>query len=308
MLACVGLLVLLFYPYVWVQARYQYRRDWTDVLDVLPRPQSFLLSDVSSLWRHPNAGIFRDLPSRHEHQMFIGAAPLLFALIGAIRSVEKNSRTTKLYMVGMIALPIVATLWLNGWTLWKVFFALPLASAIKVITRVDQALLFPIAFLAAFGVQAMIDRKRRLITGFAVALSGFLILEAALVDMPTSAKQEWRDRSAALETQLPDVVDQNRILFVAQRSGPNYADELDVMWYALKAGVPTMNGYSGYAPWGYGWDYGTECSTIPNRVLWYLEFEDREHDLEAYRSLMARIEHIGFTNCDPRWWDEFTGY
>lgn len=301
--ACGASMALLFYPYWKVQSMYGFQRDWGSIKPMLPRPQSFVLSDVSRLWRRPDAAIFAGLDYRHEHQMFIGAIPLALALLGGVKRVPRELLAPKVLMIGMLVIPLILTVSINDWSLWVLFHNIPLASAIRAVTRLDQALLFPLAFLAALGIQFLMSHGRRLISVVVGLIAILCVAEASFVDMPTSAKQEWRDRLSALEQIVDSDIGQDRILFVAQRGGPNFADELDAMWLALRAGLPTMNGYSGNIPNGFTLSFGADCRTIPDRVMWYLRFDHREDDIGMYRTIMSRLEPVGFTGCDPTWWE-----
>ena len=50
---------------------------------MLPRLSSYLLSDHSTLWRL-GMNNFKDLPMRHEHQLFPGLAAAILLLIGML--------------------------------------------------------------------------------------------------------------------------------------------------------------------------------------------------------------------------------
>lgn len=304
LLCLIGLLIallVLFYPYIQVSRIYGARRSWDAIAMMLPRPQSYFLSDASYFWSWPTAGLFADIPMRHEHQMFMGAIPLLLAAMGLLMGARSSNAHTFAMMTGVLFGVMALTLYVGGFSLWYVLHKLPLASAIRAMTRLDQVLLFPVAYLV---VQA-IDHARakwRWAGGLvAMVVLPLLLLEFAATSMYVSTKNEWRDRLSLLEASVPQNINPDTVLFFAQRQGPYFADELDAMWVALRHGVKTLNGYSGFSPPGYTAEYGNDCAELPRRIISYLSFDKGSDDAEEYRELMGRIVPVGFEGCDPAW-------
>ena len=297
------LLAILFYPYLQVTNLYGAKRPWSEIATMLPRPQSFILSDSSFLWATHDSRIFAGIPMRHEHQMFVGLVPLSLALAGFFVGSRARCGATFSLMSGMLGIAIILTLYVGGFSLWYLFHKLPLASAIRAMTRLDQAFLFPIAYLAVVAVDYFRTQFTWGLKAVLVLILPLLIFESGMTSMGTSLKQAWRQRLHTLESTFPKDLPTDAILFFAQRSGPFNADELDAMWVSQAHGVKTMNGYSGISPPGPGYDidYGRDCSVIPRRVVSYLEFTQKSNNTQAYRALMARIVPIGFEGCDPAW-------
>jgi hypothetical protein len=295
------LLFILFYPYLQVSHLYGAKRSWSEIAVMLPRPHSYFFSDASFLWSGTNANIFSNLPMRHEHQMFIGGIPLILALAGFfIGSRYKNGPTFTL-MSGMLGITIILTLYVGGFSLWYLLHKLPLVSAIRAMTRIDQAFLFPIAYFAVIAI----DKFRGSFAWggkvIVMVIMPMLIAEASLTSMGVSSKHSWEQRLLVLEEVLPKNIDQDAILFFSQRSGTYYADEIDAMWFSLRNGYKTMNGYSGLYPPGYSYEYGSDCAELPKRVISYLKFSQQSENIAAYRELMSRIVPIGFKDCDLTW-------
>ena len=297
------LLAILFYPYLQVTNLYGAKRSWSEIATMLPRPQSFILSDSSFLWATHDSRVFAGIPMRHEHQMFVGMVPLSLALAGFFVGSRARCGATFSLMSGMLGIAIILTLYVGGFSLWYLFHKLPLASAIRAMTRLDQAFLFPIAYLAVVAVDYFRTQFTWGLKAVLVLILPLLIFESGMTSMGTSLKQAWRQRLHTLESTFPKDLPTDAILFFAQRSGPFNADELDAMWVSQAHGVKTMNGYSGIYPPGPGYeiDYGRDCSVIPRRVVSYLEFTQKSNNTQAYRALMARIVPIGFEGCDPAW-------
>lgn len=300
--ALFSLLVLLFIPYLQVQALYGVKRHWSEISTMLPRPQSYVLSDGSWLWSAPDAALFKSLPMRHEHQMFIGLVPLLLAVAGLFVWLRSGLPHVVRLLVGAAGLMILITLNIGGISLWRLFYGLPLASAIRAMTRFDQVLLFPVGALAMIAV----DRLRGLINGrlspivvatiFAACLS-----EMALQRASASEKTEWRARIARAEAALPAKMPDDAILFMAQRGQDNFVqDEIDAIWVALRHGIPTINGYSGALPPGAAMQFGTDCTEAVGRLLAYSHLVPAADNKEQYRALMKRVVLVGFGSCDKQ--------
>jgi hypothetical protein len=301
MLALLLLLLVLFYPYLEVSHLYSAKRSWNEILLMLPRPQSYLLSDASYFWSSPNSNLFSRLPMRHEHQMFIGAIPMVLAICGYFVGSKGKNEYIFVLMKGILFLAIIVTLCVYETSLWYVFHMLPLASAIRAMTRLDQALLFPIAYLALLGIDELRSKWQWFTTVFVLFVLPLMIIEFSATSMPISLKEEWRNRIEMKESTIPKQLSEDSILFFAQNERPFFADELDAMWVSLIHGKHTLNGYSGLGPPGYSAEYGSDCSELPKRIFSFLAFKGLDDNREAFYALMRRIVPIGFSNCDPNW-------
>lgn len=304
LMGLVGLLialVVLFYPYIQVSMLYGAERSWGEIAMMLPRPQSYFLSDGSYFWSWPEAGLFTDIPMRHEHQMFMGAMPMLLAAMGLLVGARRGNAHTFVMMAGVLFGLIILTLYVGGFSFWYVLHKLPLASAIRVMTRLDQVLLFPMTYLVVQAIDYARDKWRwggRLVV---LVILPLMLLEFAATSMYVSNKNEWRDRLSLIEASVPQGVNPDSMLFFAQRQGPYFADELDAMWVSLRHGVKTLNGYSGFSPPGYTSEYGRDCAELPRRVTSFMSFAKKSDDENAYRELMKTIVPVGFEGCDPLW-------
>jgi hypothetical protein len=300
-------LVLLFWPYLQVSIIYGGSRDWESISSMLPRPQSYFLSDQSVLWSSLTIGIGPDIPMRHEHQMFIGLMPLLLALLGLFVAFKTAKPRIIYLMITSTGLIMLITLYVGNVSLWYLFHWLPLASAIRAMTRFDQVILFPVAVLAVLSIDYLRASMHRLSAALAImVILALSIYEIRQYTPGSSAKSEWRSRMAAAEAAYVDMgpadLANDAVIFIAQRDGPFYADELDVMWLSLARNVTTMNGYSGNAPAGASLHFRDDCSEISRRIVGYQDLFP-EGDLDnQYRRLISRVVPIGFGNCDPQMW------
>jgi hypothetical protein len=295
------LLFILFYPYLQVVDLYGTKRSWSEIATMLPRPQSYFLSDASFLWSNVNNKLFSSLPMRHEHQMFIGAIPLILALAGFFIGGRWENGPTFTLMSGMIGIAIILTLYVGGYSLWYLLHNLPLFSAMRAMTRIDQVFLFPIAYFAVIAIDKIRASYAWGSKVIVVMILPLLISEMAMTTMPTSEKNLWRQKFSSLETTIPKNLPNNSILFFAQKSDLPYADELDAMWVSLHHNKKTINGYSGSFPPNFDYKFGSDCVQVPKRVISYLKFIEKSDSISDYRDLMSRITPIGFNDCDPSW-------
>lgn len=297
-----GLAILLFYPYFQVSHLYGAERDWRQISTMLPRPQSHFLSD-RSIWRpSPGTKIFADLPMRHEHGMFMGLVPLVLTLLGLFWGSRTKNGIAYILMAWTLGMTIILTLYVGGFSLWYLFHKLPLASAIRVMTRVELALLFPIAYLAAVGIDNMRARFVWGVKWVVVFFLPVLLIEMSLVSMSSSPKEEWRERVFQADQLVPPDIPKDAILFMAQTGNPVggklAAAELDAMWVAFNRGINTMNGHSGLSPPGYKRIFGDDCVELSNRIVAYLNFSNASDPKSAYQEMVSRTVPIGFDNCD----------
>jgi hypothetical protein len=293
------LLALLFYPYLKVSHLYGPKRPWVEIASMLPRPQSYFLTDISYWGSYSK--IFASIPMRHEHQMFCGAIPLLLALFGLVVGIRKGNGASFALLSGATGAVILLTLYIGGYSLWYAFHKFPLVSAIRAVTRIDQVLLFPVGYLAAVGVDYLRNRGSLSRTFVSVVVLPLLIVEFSATSAPVSSKQEWRDRLSAKEVLLPKRLHQDSILFIAQWEGPPFADELDAMWLSISHGIKTLNGYSGLMPPNFSLKFGSDCEELPKRLISYLWFIGDGNDRKAYQNLMKRVVPIGFVGCNLGW-------
>jgi len=296
-------MALLFYPYLRVSMLYDAKRHWHEISSMMPRLQSYFLDDHSTLWAS-QSGIFASLPMRHEHQMFVGAVPMLLTISGYLLGRRQYTGLAFPLLSGSLVLLLVLTLSIGGVSLWYVFSKLPLASAIRAMTRIILVFLFPVAFLGAVAIDRLSLRLRAKPNWRRMALLmviPLLLFEFSAIAPGGSSKAEWRHRLETSEQAMPADLPSGSILFYAQVGDVFYADEIDAMWVALNHGLPTLNGYSGLYPPGYSVEFGNDCAELPQRVRQYLGFIGQLDNKEAYLDLMHRIVPVGFSGCDADW-------
>jgi hypothetical protein len=295
LLVVLASLLLLFFPYLQVKRLYGFDRYWGDIAPQLPRLQSYLMSVYSPIWGEISKGL-PVVPMAHEHQMFMGATIFMLLFYGLWVGIfgSKNKNPIFFGMLLSMVTCILMTLSVNGFSFWYILHRLPLFSAIRAITRIDQVLLFPVGYICASGLDLLKSQKfTKLI--LVILASCLVFCEWFITPYPwVSQKAEWRSRVSMLDARLPENLNAGSVLFVAQGDGPAYANEIDVMWVALNRGLPTLNGYSGNLPLGFKENFGRDCRELENRMKAFSSFADKNklevNRVKPYKNILS----IGF--------------
>lgn len=290
----------LFYPYIKVSELYGAKRSTAEIMTMLPRLQSYFTADSSLLWGGLSA-YYPKVPMSNEHQMFAGALPWLltgFAIIS--RKVERDPVIYS-FMLAALGGTILLTLNVYGFSFWTPFTKLPMVSSIRAVTRLDLALLFPLAYFSALSIQYFSKLTAPAYYTLLTLILALLLGEMAATTPYVSSKADWRSRLAVNAPVMPKNLPPDAIVFFAQNRGPAYAAEIDSMWHALNHRVNTLNGYSGFSPPEFSGNFRKNCSELPRRVLSYLSFSQQDNDPAAYQQLMSQIVTIGFSECQASW-------
>jgi hypothetical protein len=296
--------IALILPYYRVHKAYGFYRNWSEVSEMLPRWQSYLLSDNSKFWRSQST-IFSDLPLRHEHQLFPGVAVLIMILIGAVgRFKTENRRLAWLNLCAGVIF-IFITLDLNGFSLYKFFWHVPGMNSVRAVTRSMLVVIWPLSLFASWSIDGVIrwsKQQSRWWQPTEYFLVGLLVLESIFYSHTTFTKAVDLARLEKLHQLIPTEIPSNPILFVAaDPQEPFWANEIDAMLLAQELGWPTLNGYSGNNPPGY--KSAESCAQLPARILNYMDFEGI-NDPIYYLETMKRVVPLGFNDCDPSWWEQ----
>jgi hypothetical protein len=177
-----------------------------------------------------------------------------------------------------------------------------------VLTRLDQALLFPLAVLSSYAIDHLIQKNDLKEKFLILCVTALLLFESTSTTMYTSVRQDWRNRMVNKESDFPKEYTKDSILFFSQNRGPLFGDEIDSMWVSLLHGVRTMNGYSGWTPNGVNNEFHKDCSELPKRVLAYLKFIGKENDQYEYIQLIRKVIPIGLENCNEDWFNAPPAY
>jgi hypothetical protein len=289
-------------PYYQTSTVYGFSRSWEEVSRLLPRWQSYLLADHSQLWGSISS-LFSDLPLPHEHQLFPGLAAVLLILVGIImRFHTQNTRLAWLHFSAALAL-IALTLQVSDHSLYWLVWRLPGMNSLRAITRIILVIMWPLSLFMAWVADGVIQRfrqQRRWMLMGVYLVTGLLVAESVFYSHSTYDKTIALARLDSLRQQIPVIVPQDPILFVARdQQEAFWAKELDAMLLAQQMGWPTLNGYSGNDPPGY--QPADSCKQLPARIENYMEFAGISSPT-FYLDMIKRVVPIGFADCHPDWW------
>jgi hypothetical protein len=215
-------------------------RQWEVTRVFLAPAASWLYAGPSSLfygWEVRHSPFDRILVP-NEQSLGIGwITPLLclWGLFGAKRA------WTRALLLAAAAFGFLVTAWPGGIHPWRlVFDFLPTASGIRAVSRAGLLLLIP----AAIGLALLLERLR---SRWAIAV----VLLACTAEQVTADIAYARDGSRQHVAGIAQQVDPRRcdaFFVTAPPKEGGVAPQLDAMLAASAAGVPTVNGYSGYFP------------------------------------------------------------
>lgn len=286
---CAAIMALVLLPYVHFAHLYGFARLPAEIANLLPRPASYLLADLSTAWGALSQKI-GGIPMRQEQQLFIGAGACVLACIGFLRGRARLTRTAATALFLLVAL----TVNVDGLSAYRVLESLPLANAIRGVSRIILVLLFPLALLAASGIDWLSvsnTRGRRMRWAAASLLSLLMVVECVARSAPNVALSDWSSRRSAILREVPVGLSSDAILFLPRQSGvPAYMTELDGMELAQRLGRKTLNGYSGNSPPGFGFNTAP-CDDLTDRLTGYVAFA--RGDVEQLRALASKVVTIG---------------
>jgi len=296
-----ALMVLLLLPYAEVSRLYRFQRQWAEIAYMLPRPASYLLASNSRIW--PSTGpLFNALPMRHEHAMFVGAAPLLAIAVAVVLCLIDKARLGGLFAPITVAviLLILLTLFIKGHSAYSLLALLPGADAIRAVTRIITVLLFALAILFAASLDAIAEARLTAPLRWAtVAFLGVLLMfENSYIVHRFTMKRDWQAQMTTLAAQIPDTIPQSPILLLSPKPADPapWIRELDAMLFAQDHGWRTVNGYSGNSPPRPELTGG--CQDAAVALVSGLTFLGRSTEKD-YLELLHHLLMVGYPPCDP---------
>ncbi|MDP3895520.1 MAG: hypothetical protein Q8Q62_02470, partial [Mesorhizobium sp.] len=292
----------LLLPYLLVAREYGFGRSYAEIDTMLPRLSSYLLADDQpyGAWL---SGWIENIPMRHEHQLFVGFAPLALFLAGTFAIIRHGTRlpVARPSLLALLML-FLLTLHVGGWSLYALVAHLPGFNAVRAVSRVILVMLLPISIVAATGVEALGNvlrvRSAASSLAFGAALAALLVPELALQPAAFSPISEMQARLDRLMPHLPQPLPADAILSVAAVPGADHgaAIEVDAMMLAQRLGIPTINGYSGNAPPGVS--IVTPCGDAIFRLSGYAVHAGLSP--EDLGRLAARVVMVRLAPCDQK--------
>lgn len=241
-------MVWLMQPYHQYSKLYGFQRAPDEIASLLPRVRSYLLADGSAIWGGMGARLVAAMPMRHEQQLFFGAGIIGLVLVGLLTSARQLRWVALLSIVVLVTL----TLSVRGHSLYLLLSGLPGINSIRAVARIGLVLAMPMALLVAIGVDGA--RARGSLWGLVAGVLALVMVgESAAMRTVHYDIAQQREAMVALQQQLPRPMQGDAIVYVATvRERPFYETELDGMVLGQLLGIPTLNGYSGNVPPGYG--------------------------------------------------------
>jgi hypothetical protein len=302
LLAGVAVLAAVGLSYAEVHRTYGFTRPWVAVAEGLPRPQSYLLAEVSRVW--PDLSGVLPLPNPQEQQDFPGLAAIIALAWFSVGGRARRRQPLAAPMLATAAIVTVLTLDVGGHTLYRLFYALPGFAEMRSVSRVILVTLLPLSVLAGLLVDDVARRRRWPGRAAALALVALLVAESALTRASTSRIADWRAPVTALEAALPKPLPPDAILAVAappfdEKSAPSVAAwtarQLDAQLAAVMLGIATVNGYSGNFP--PDWRGLARCDDVGYALRSARHFF-AEHGRALPPIAPDRLVLIGFGACD----------
>jgi hypothetical protein len=295
-------LIALFLPYVIASNSYGFSRTWEEVSKMLPRVQSYFLADQSQIWASFSS-LFTNIGEyRWEHQLFIGLPAILLIITGLVWRFVSPHRKMAFSFISSAGILILLTLYINGFSLYRILFILPGVHSIRAVTRIILALLWPFALFISIVIDAFIRyQKNKYIKILIITiLFAFLFSESIFFNHLTYEKESAQLRISSLQQQIPTDLPENPILFVWDPDNVFWGlAELDAMFLAQDLGWPVLNGYSGNLPVGYG--PTKDCDQALIRILRYMNFENVVN-YDYFNHFLSQVVPIGPVAC--QWPDE----
>jgi hypothetical protein len=199
---------------------------------------------------------------------------------------------------------IILTLEVRGFSLYILVYLSPGMDSLRAVTRIMLVVMWPLALFIAWVVDGLLLRlseQQRWMQAAAYLVVGLLVVESIFYNHATYVKADAQARLDALAQQISNTFPSNPILYVAENpQDPTYATEIDAMLLSQQLGWPTLNGYSGNFPPGYM--PPSSCKQLPELIKNYMAFAGITSE-SFYLEMMKRVVPLGFTDCDPIWWE-----
>lgn len=294
----------LFEKYSAAFKMYGLTRAWVDVVPLLPRIQSYIMSDQSEIWHSLSKLLPPIILNRGEHGLFIGGAAVILIIIGLVwRNVSPNSRFVWLCYISA-AVMVALTLYVKGFSIFEWLWKLPGFNGMRAISRVILVILWPASLIISGVLDAFLrqSKDKGKFALLALGLTGFLVADSVFFNHSSFTKSEAQSRIQNLHAHLPTAYPDNPVLFVSYSEPSDWvATEIDAMLLSQDLGWPVMNGYSGHNLPGYG--YTLNCDQAAIRITSYMPYI-RRSDLSYFNDIFQRVVPINLGYCDPQWLEQ----
>jgi hypothetical protein len=249
-------------------------RPYEEVAILIPKPQAWIYMGRRSVLYHwmRDFSLFRALSVEHEQRLGLGLVTLLCAGVGFWRARHRPS--TALLLLTSLTIVLLATDF-GGFSLWHWVYAfVPGGGAVRAVSRIGLLLLIPAGVGLAHCAQGLRPRGGAL----ALVALALCVAEQAYSESWYS-KAQGRSVVGFLARQVePDC----RSFYLSIVPGPDddgspWLYQVDAVMTQLAVRIPTVNGYSGHNPPGYG-------SLFENVVRTEEDRRRIRRDLESWRT------------------------
>jgi hypothetical protein len=294
--AACALLLLFAVPYFEVKNIYAFERHWSGIEPMLPRIHSYFVGDNSYLWFSKNAEVFSQIPSRNEHQMFIGVGAMLALLILFLRKDFLKHNQLALNFGHATAIIIAVTLFVGSASLYIFLSPLPGISSIRAVSRVILILLFPLGYLVGLSIDKIGAIKSEIFSSSTIIfiICALIIADPILAKKIITSEGEWQKRSEVLASKISQKIDKSNILVVASNSDCSI-ENFDAMMLSQELGIKTINGCASFYPGEF--HALNSCLEVEKRVVFGEKFMSKltGKDFQIDRS---KLVYVGFKeNC-----------
>ncbi len=254
-----GIFVIAIATYIALRySRFQHvygiTREKLEVWEFSPTLKSLFLTDHSHVWNRYSYRLVID-SGRNETQLFIGLAVIVFFLIGmlGVRSL-KDVRVS--ILLGSVFL-FISILRFGDSSIFIVLTNIPGFDSVRTPGRFILILLFPIGLVAASGFDALIASRRKLFQIMAIILLVFIVREYSNIDLMQISKSDLNAPTEQMVERVSERINSaNRnqfdAFFVLDDAEHNrFMLDLDAISASQILHIPTLNGYSGFIPFGY---------------------------------------------------------
>ena len=263
--AALGLTAIVFAGYVALnyshfKTIYGIKRETFETLLFSPTFKSLFLADHSVLWQGLSYKHSAFDIGRPEIQLFVGLGLATFVLIGVFRASRLNTLEIALFIGTLLA--FLGIVKIGGWSAFTRIQIIPGFDSVRTPGRFILVLLFPIGLIAGSGFRLLATSKSTTLKSMACVVLVFMCIEYSAIDLKTVSKTELTTRTenliSRIDTKIKALngahVDAFLVLDDNEQSSAvqNFESmkDLDAMLASLKIGIPTLNGYSGFLPFG----------------------------------------------------------
>ena len=243
------------YFFYWLTSKtYGIHRSAREIQFFSPTPSSWISSMSSYTWK-PVSKILHQQAGWWETQLFLGIGITILILI-ALRQfwVSQLGYLARPMLFAVVFLALSVTLFGNG-SIFMLTTYIPGINSMRVPARIVLVLLFPLAFLAASGLQALTEVSGARFKGkkfFTLIVLALVATDLMLVYPERSNISDWDYRAKSLIAKNSSIINQNpnAILLTLPDTGHRYIgdNQIDGMVVGAILNRKTMNGYSAWSP------------------------------------------------------------